>query len=757
MKSFTRREMPSCVRNLLRNVGVATLLSITAIAQQESGDPTTINPEMEEVIRALRAAEEKSSSGKGNVEVEPIELLGLVEGNGEAAGASGVAVFRSEDRFHLKREGETLDHFGTTYLVMAVSDTLIELKNAEGGPDLVLRSKPDVPKQNHWGSVLAYEMVGVPLYLAAKALSMETGIQIAVSTEARDIPVSISLQLVDGPDVLDAIALTHGLYKAKVTGTEIIRLHTGEEYSRDANSFLTERTQVYTLKHPNARDVALAIRDLFGDRVRLSDLLDNQEDPGEFLTEDLQQRFERFDVIDARGQGFGIDSRGGAGVGVLPSLSSSLRSNNRSNFNNSRFNLSRNGDDNRSFVDRIEFGDDLTAQEIAALESGSAEALERIVQSRADIFVTVVDRLNKVVVRTRDEKAMAEIDNLVRSLDVPTPLVLLEVKILEVDLERGLDTAFDWSFQSGNWNGGFLPPGPATSGDLVFNFLSDSFQAQIRLLQQTNKLTMLSKPILLTANNEVSRLFVGEEVPLNRTFGGGQTIVADGSPIVTPSSTDIEFRPVGSTLLITPNINHDKTVSLRILQEESRIVEDGANVLVPDADGGFNDQTIDTVSSQTASGTFVAQDHQTIAVGGMITERLGSRRSQIPLLGDIPVMGVLFRNQSLQRERKEIVLLITPHIIQTPREGESISRKLVENNSYHPSAPFGDDPINAFTDPEVLLREDIELRPLNEFGANQSAPKQNPPKQSSKGGAATETRKERQKFSIRGPKVGGKR
>ncbi|MEM9237447.1 MAG: hypothetical protein AAGB14_11760, partial [Verrucomicrobiota bacterium] len=130
---------------------------------------------------------------------------------------------------------------------------------------------------------------------------------------------------------------------------------------------------------------------------------------------------------------------------------------------------------------------------------------------------------------------------------------------------------------------------------------------------------------------------------------------------------------------------------------------------------------------------------------------------QIPLLGDIPVMGVLFRNQSLQRERKEIVLLITPHIIQTPREGESISRKLVENNSYHPSAPFGDDPINAFTDPEVLLREDIELRPLNEFGANQSAPKQNPPKQSSKGGAATETRKERQKFSIRGPKVGGKR
>ncbi|HRQ88741.1 MAG TPA: hypothetical protein PLA50_08075, partial [Bacteroidia bacterium] len=370
-------------------------------------------------------------------------------------------------------------------------------------------------------------------------------------------------------------------------------------------------------------------------------------------------------------------------------------------------------------VERLSAEGGLSPEEIAALEAGDPMAVEQVLRQRADIHVTVIDRINKVMVRTRDDKTLQEIAALVDSLDVPTPLVLLEVKIMEVALERGMDSAFDWSFDTGKWSGSFSPGGPAPSGDLVFTYLSDSFQARISLLQKGNKLTMLGKPMLLTANNEVSRLFIGEEVPLNRNFQGGQTVVTNGGPIITPSNTDIEFRPVGSTLLITPNINDDRTVSLRVLQEESRVVSGGADVLVPDAGGGFANRTIDTVSSQTASGTFVARDRQTIAIGGMITEKLVSRRSQIPGLGDLPIVGLLARNQSLGRERKEIVLLLTPHIVKSPGEGEAISREIVSRNSMHPNAPSGDGQLDVFARENVLTTGSEEFGPLEKIQERQ--------------------------------------
>ncbi|MEM9283996.1 MAG: hypothetical protein AAGA96_19420, partial [Verrucomicrobiota bacterium] len=272
---------------------------------------------------------------------------------------------------------------------------------------------------------------------------------------------------------------------------------------------------------------------------------------------------------------------------------------------------------------------------------------------------------------------------------------------------------------SGSGSRTFSPTGPADPGDLVFTFLDNSFQSQIDILQRGNKVTILGKPMLLTANNEVSRLFIGEEVPLNRTFGTGQDFINGGVVIPGQSTTDIEFRPVGSTLFITPNINHDRTVTLRVLQEESRVVEDGADILVPNAAGGFTNQSIDTVASQTASGTFVARDRETIAVGGMITETLTSQRSQIPVLGDIPVVGVLARNQKIGRGRREIVLLLTPHIIKTPGEGEAITRRLVEEDSYHPNAPLGEGELGTFVRPNVLTTESDEFRPLKKIQEQQ--------------------------------------
>ena len=73
------------------------------------------------------------------------------------------------------------------------------------------------------------------------------------------------------------------------------------------------------------------------------------------------------------------------------------------------------------------------------------------------------------MVRTRDEKVLKEISELIESIDVPTPLVLLEVIIMEVELDRGFDTAFNWSVTNGNISGGFNTLGPDRGGDFIFN------------------------------------------------------------------------------------------------------------------------------------------------------------------------------------------------------------------------------------------------------------------------------------------------
>jgi len=687
-------------------------------------DPTRAGSEMSEVMRALRQAEETQQTTQTEISVvrPPLSVVGWVA-NRDLSGLDpeGVAILRIGESFHLALSGQSIVAEGWDLTMTTISGVAIVAKDNRTDGEIVLRAEAGEQTARRSGDLDVVEFREVPLSLAARALSDETGIRIAVSAEARDLPVSLYLREISGAEALDSLTLTHGLYMSDVPGADIVRLHTGEEYARDANSFLEERTQVFTLKYPNARDVALSIRDLFGDRVRLSNQLDQNNQPGEFLTQDLQQRLDRFDAIDARGQGFGVDSDGGAGGGFQNNNNnrgqSSRNLNNQQNFG--RQNFGQQGRNGEIEVDRVAFGDDLSSAEIVALESGDEAMIQQIIEERADIYVTVIDRLNKVMVRTRDEETMQEICELINSIDVATPIVLLEVKIMEVELDRGVESAFDWSFDAGNVAGSFLPSGPASNGDLVFSIMNSSFQAQIRALQQGNKVTMLGKPMLLTANNEVSRLFIGEEVPLNRNFQGGQTVVTDGGPIITPSNTEIEFRPVGSTLLITPNINDDRTVSLRVLQEESRIVEQGAQILVPDQGGGFVNQLIDIVASQTASGTFVAKDRETIAIGGMITEKLQSRRSQVPVLGDIPVVGFLARNQRLERQRKEIVLLLTPHIIKTPGEGEAITRQIVEKNSFHPNSPTGEGQLGSFVPPDVLTVESKEFGPLDKMQEKQ--------------------------------------
>lgn len=575
------------------------------------------------------------------------------------------------------------------------------------------------------------EFRDVALGDALRLLSRQSGLQVVPSAEAAKVNVSLYLRDVEPLTALESLCNAHGLWFRQHPETGITFIRTTREYERDLETFRDEGTQVFTLLYPNALDVAVAIRDLFGERVELSFGADEEQ-----VFEELRERLDRFDLFDQRSQGLGL-FEGGLG-GTQPGSSLNRSTGERTTrvarrrddlLARSRRSSARNGDSSRV---------QLTAEQIQAIEAAvqGADELppilaERFSGSRTSIFVTVIRRHNKIIVRTSDQQTMAQVRELIEKLDVPTSLVLLEVKVMTVDLGDQFDSVFDFQFKGGDFSGAFTTgdiqgtttPGSLSlggtglnTGNLIFQFVGDNLRARMQLLEQQGRITTMATPMLLTANNEVSRIFVGEERPLNRSFTGPQTLVGGDVQTTTPGSTAIEFRPVGTTLLVTPNINADRTVTLRLLQETSAVSPNPAPVLVP-TDTGFEEREVDIVQTRTVSGTIVAKDGLAVAIGGLIEETVRDDRKQVPILGRIPIVGFFFRRQESDRLRQELVIVIRPYVLSTPSEAEDASRRLLRELSLHPNVPEARGTMETFEPEEVIRAEPRkhELRSIFEF------------------------------------------
>lgn len=571
--------------------------------------------------------------------------------------------------------------------------------------------------------VASAEFSDVTFADAARELSLKTGINIAASSAANSVRVELHMRNLAVEDVLETLCNANGLWYRKDPRTGVLWVFTVSEFRQDLVSFRDEKTEVFTLLYPNVFDIAHALQDLFGDRLIVSFEADDTE-----MTDDLQQRFERFDLVDNRSEGLGNISSSSSG-----GSSSSYGSSYSSSRSSSRQSRSYSGGQRRSdsaFATGASAG--LGADQIQSLQKEPAggapspqdqsDAARKIMEHRVMINVSVLRRQNKLLVRTADEQALDEIRKLVTQLDVPTSLVLLEVKVLSIELGNDFTSAFDAIFAKSETSGSFSsgtilepasttkPVGLAdgtglTSDNLIFQYIGNNFSARIQMLETKNRVTQLATPILLTANNEVSRVFIGEEYPINRSYSGGQVITTGTTSSTTSSSTDIEFVPVGTALLITPSINADRTVTLRVLQENSTINSKGATILIPSG-SGYEQQQVDIVQSRKVSGTFVAKDRLAVAVGGLIGEKVQNNSTGVPVLSSIPWVGQLFRRDAKDRTRSEMVVIIRPYILNTPAEAERVSRDLMKQLSIHPSAASLRGTLNAYGTNDVPRAED---------------------------------------------------
>lgn len=550
---------------------------------------------------------------------------------------------------------------------------------------------------------------------AMRLFSEQSGINIVPSTQANKVKVNLYLRDVRPMDVLENLTKTHDLYFRTDENSGVIRIFTTEEYEQNLASFREEQTKVFTLLYPNPVDAAVAIQSLFGDRVQLNFGVGDQD-----AILDIIYRLNRFDLVDSRSLGLGslggnyaYGNRSFSRLNGLGGFTSNLPITNRGgrpvDENQPLNNLS--SEQIQSLIDALNERTQRRPVDRPTNPANPNDPIERLLKERqATIYVTVVRRNNQVVVRTGDESTMKQIEKLIQSLDVPTPLVLLEVKVMSVLLDDDFRSVFDYQISDGSTTaGGFttgdiLPtPSDALSGnarrlasmipgggllnqgDFTFQFVNNSFRARMQLLEDDNRVTVLNTPLLLTANNEVSRIFIGDTIPFTVGFNSPQ-VISGGNNNTTIAGTPItELRDVGQSLLITPSINADRTVTLRIVQENARRVINGGRIPILSTTGTITNQEVDTVNRSTVSGTVVAKDGMAVALGGLIEDEVSDDREQVPGIGKLPVLGFFFRRQNTGRLRRELIVMVRPYVFNTPAESASLSQELLQELSVHPS------------------------------------------------------------------------
>jgi len=586
---------------------------------------------------------------------------------------------------------------------------------------------------------------------ALTLIGAPAGLNLAASDEAAKTRVTLHLHNITPYGAVQAICQTNGLFFKKPSPDEIGIVTTVKEFQDGITIFREEKTKIYTLLYPNAVDLAAAIRDLFGTRVRVSLGANGGND-----ADQIQRALAKFDMIDSRsdqlslglslnsggsgggGGGGNNNNNGGGGGGGGRSGSSSGAT---TIGGNNVFNLTPDGGTLDTGTQQNNGVGDLTPQQIQRLsnllkqnqtgvDSDALAGLGR--NNNSLIHVSVVTRNNQVIVRTSDPSVLEEIDQLKSQIDIPTPQVLLEMKVLQVDLSDGFLSMFDMQYGDQHNTAGFstgdiLPPPSANApaltiggtgaaagspfalnpSALIYQYVNDNFRLRMQLLDNTNRVTTLATPMLLVANNEVSRIFIGQERPIVTSIGSQTS--QNQTQSLTNANTTFNFQPVGTTLLITPNINADRTVTLRLTQETSSVITGGATIPVLGNNGVVNNTPVDVVAAQTLTGTLVAKDGLSLAMGGLIEEGLQDTREEVPVLGKLPIIGVMFRRQSTGRYRRETIVVIRPFILSTPSEAESVGKKFTDSHSLHPLAPnlnpASDQPIgtmNTYLPHEVL-------------------------------------------------------
>lgn len=295
------------------------------------------------------------------------------------------------------------------------------------------------------------------------------------------------------------------------------------------------------------------------------------------------------------------------------------------------------------------------------------------------ITITADKPTNSLVI-TAPPEAYTVIREIIEKLDIRRSQVLVEALFAEVTLSRAEQFGVEWRvidepngtqvFTSSTGSGqtgvlGALTANPLTSvpgfliGALrntitIGNNQIFNIPAVLRAFQGDTDVNILATPNLLTTDNEEAEIIIGEERPFLRTAQDSPT---SGTQAGFSTTRSFEFRDVGITLRLTPQISQGKTVRLNLFIELTSFSSEAQGEV-----GAV------TTSKRTAQTTVIVDDSQTIVIGGLLQEDNDQAQTQVPCLGNVPLLGWAFKQTSKTKNKNNLLLFITPHILNTPSD-----------------------------------------------------------------------------------------
>jgi len=327
------------------------------------------------------------------------------------------------------------------------------------------------------------------------------------------------------------------------------------------------------------------------------------------------------------------------------------------------------------------------SQTVAQTTPGTRPPIRPLTEFEAPVQVFADKATNSIIISST-KAAYTKLQSVIRDLDGRRKQVFVEAVILEIQLDRLRQIGTDpvqvlAAGKSGSVQaiGGFnrqpedlasvaqLITGIAVGGSInVLNTVNvRAFMQFLLALTDTN---VLSTPQVLAADNQKAKIVVGDNVP----FPTGQAQGITGGTLVT-----IERKDVGVTLELTPQVLENDLIRLEIKQEITAVNPTVAQTI---GTGTSSVPVGPTTTKRSMETTTIARDKQTLVVGGLVRDNITIIENKIPLLGDIPFLGWLFRSQSRQTQKLNLLVFLTPQLVRDEVDMVDLNaRKAVEVNN----------------------------------------------------------------------------
>ncbi|GGC87497.1 type II secretion system protein GspD [Undibacterium terreum] len=252
---------------------------------------------------------------------------------------------------------------------------------------------------------------------------------------------------------------------------------------------------------------------------------------------------------------------------------------------------------------------------------------------------------------------------LLRELDKPARSALIEMTVAEVTLTDSLNLGVEWALNNGSSSahviGGTLGNLGLATGGLSFSLVNGNVKAALNALAGNKRAQILSSPRIMARNGETATISVGQQVPiLTSQQTTGTTI--PGVPGVTQT---IQYKDTGIILKVKPVIHAGGRIDVDVSQEVSSA---GTTTTGVSSSPTFSNRKIDTKLS--------IQDGATVLLAGLISGNNTRNNNGVPLAKDIPILGALFRNQADTNDKTELIVLITPYIVEDDQTAQSITQ-----------------------------------------------------------------------------------